>query len=150
MHGSVTNARSSDKAKESYVSLQRNYAVSGSRSLFDRLSDHFFYSRTAVLAPLPVAVQAPRDRLFAAEKSLQNLRHSSVPLATFCMLPLVGALPAWVVKLLATNQIATCILSIFPAPANTVYCMGNPVEDIMFGGGLLVGNVGMPLIRKNP
>ena len=105
-----------------------------------------FDCRTAVLAPLPVAMQSPQDRLFAAEKSLQNLRHSSVPLATFCMLPLVGALPAWIVKLLATNLIATCILSIFPAPSNTVYCMGNPVDDIMFGGGLLVGNVGTALI----
>ena len=95
-----------------------------------------------MIAPLPVGAVNPRDRIMLADKTLQDVRKSSVPLATFLSLPLLGGLPAFVVKILARNIIATCLMSIIPGPTFVGKLMDRDVDRIMFGGGLLVGNIG--------
>ena len=98
--------------------------------------------RTAVIAPLPVGLEGSKERLERADQMLMEAKKSTVPIATFICLPLLGALPLFVVKLLARNLITTALMSIVPGPAFTGKLMGHEAHRIMFGGGLLVGNIG--------
>ena len=95
-----------------------------------------------MIIPLPIWLPDPQERIRFVHHNLQKLSKSTVPLATFLVLPMLGALPAWIVKLFATNLIATCLMTNFGAPFGQVHMMERPCDDIMFGGGLLVGNIG--------
>ena len=77
---------------------------------------------------------------------LLEAKKSTVPIATFICLPLLGALPLFVVKILARNLITTALMSIVPGPGFAGKLMGHEAHRIMFGGGLLVGNIGMHYI----
>ena len=80
------------------------------------------------------------------EKNIRALKKSAAPIMCFGILPVVGALTAWLQRLFNNNIYSTALLSNFPGPRYMDYFTAgggaNKVIDMNFGAGFGGGNVG--------
>ena len=79
-----------------------------SLSIFKLMS---LLDRTLCVITLPVGVDDPLDRVAEVSDELERQKRSSVPLAMFCMGPIMGALPAWFIRLTFRNYATTTVIT---------------------------------------
>jgi WS/DGAT/MGAT family acyltransferase len=87
-----------------------------------------------VFLPLPVGLEAPRERLDELKRRMDELKDSAQPAVTWAILNSVGRAP-FLVQRLVTDLLgakASAVMTNVPGPAQTVYLAGSPVTGIMF------------------
>ncbi|CAG7825296.1 unnamed protein product [Allacma fusca] len=100
---------------------------------------------TLCIITLPLDVDNPLERIEEVAAELERQRTSSVPLSMFISGPIFGALPASVIKATYKNYATTAVLTSMPGPDRVIDFLGCPLDDVVFGGGLLRGNCGVGL-----
>ncbi|CAG7721203.1 unnamed protein product, partial [Allacma fusca] len=75
-----------------------------------KLRNHFIFA----FIELPIGISDPVERLQKMEINYINLKRSAAPKASFAKVPLVGALPPWMMSPGCVNRLSTCLVSNFP------------------------------------
>ncbi|CAG7821675.1 unnamed protein product [Allacma fusca] len=100
---------------------------------------------TLCVITLPLDVADPLERLDDVTAELERQRKSSVPISMFMAGPIFGALPAALIKATFKNYATTAVLTFMPGPDRVIDFLGCPLDDMIYGGGLLAGNCGVGL-----
>ncbi|CAG7820995.1 unnamed protein product [Allacma fusca] len=105
----------------------------------DKLRNHL----TAAAIGLPLGEPTATNRLKAVSKHLKKLKVSAVPQMNYLFYPIVGGLFPFMAKHLFKHTFTTALLSSFEGPRESMQFLDYVVDDIIFAGGLLMGNIGM-------
>ncbi|CAG7829861.1 unnamed protein product [Allacma fusca] len=106
----------------------------------EKLRNHM----TFCTVKLPVGITNHSARLQMMDKYLKNLKRSTVPIMAFLLMPFVGALFSWMLRLLVKNRNTTVMFSNMPGPKYEVKdSMGYTLKDTMFSVGFGPGNLGI-------
>lgn len=82
------------------------------------------------MIPLPVGEPDSKLRLLKCHKYLQDVKRSTAALGIFFVLPLVGGLFHWVVKIAANVLLGGITLSNFAGPQEKISLVGHDWLDI--------------------
>jgi hypothetical protein len=87
-----------------------------------------------VLLDLPVGVEHPLERLYAVRTSMQDLKGSRQPAATFAVLNALGRLPAALeeVAIDTLSRKASVVISNVPGPKQRLFLCGKPISEMYF------------------
>lgn len=82
---------------------------------------------------LPIGIQDPVERLESVQRNMNALKSSAEPLATYGVINLLGAIPAWTEETAVGffDSKATAVMTNVPGPRTRRYLAGAPIDMVM-------------------